>query len=65
MSMTPKFLPVLQMCIDNGIAIGINRAYKHTDEPTRESIQENIHREIMNEIYEWFDFKENEDDSGS
>lgn len=60
--MKPRMYPVLEMCIENGTRRGINRAYKHTDEPSREAVEENIIREIMNEIHEWFAFEEDKDE---
>ncbi len=53
--MKPKFLPVLEMCMENGIALGYRRAFKHNDTPTEEQIVEQIHQSIMHELYEWFD----------
>lgn len=55
--MKVKFLPVLEMCIESGITLGLNRAYKHDDDPSREAIMENIKREIENQLYEWFDME--------
>ena len=57
-SMKPKILPVLEMCIDNGLAYGYTRAFKHTENPTEEHITNTIKDSIMHEIYEWFDFEE-------
>lgn len=56
--MKPKFFPVLEMCVENGVALGVNRAYKHDDNPTHEAIKEHVMREIENQLYEWFDFEE-------
>jgi len=58
--MKPKELAVLEMCIENGIAYGMARAYKHTDEPTDDQIKFVLRDAIMHEIYEWFYFEENE-----
>ena len=55
--MKVKFFPVLEMCIENGITIGLNRAYKHDDNPSREVMMENIKREIETQLYEWFDME--------
>jgi hypothetical protein len=55
-SMKPKFLPVLEMCIENGLTYGYRRAFKHDDKPTEEMITEQIRQCIMHELYEWFDF---------
>ena len=55
--MKVKFFPVLEMCIENGITIGLNRAYKHDDDPSREVMMESIKREIETQLYEWFDME--------
>ena len=54
--MKPKILPVLEMCIENGLTHGYRRAFKHNDNPTEEQITDQIKQSIMNELYEWFDF---------
>ena len=56
--MKPKFNLVLEQCIESGIQFGLNRAYKHNETPSRDVIADHIGREIMNQIYEWFDFDE-------
>ena len=53
--MKPKFLPVLEMCIENGLTYGYRRAFKHNDNPTEEEITDQIKQSIMHELYEWFD----------
>ena len=55
--MKVKFFPVLEMCIENGITFGLNRAYKHDDAPSREVMMESIKREIETQLYEWFDME--------
>ncbi len=52
--MRPKTHLVLQMCIENGIALGWNRAHKHTEVPSPEQIRDAILRAIEAEIGEWF-----------
>ena len=61
--MTPKFIPVLEMCIDNGVGLGYSRAFKHNDNPTEDSIKENITRAILEELDQWFDMDENNEPS--
>jgi hypothetical protein len=56
--MKPKILPVLEMCIENGLSRGIRRAYKHTDEPSEEQMLDVMGQSIMEEICEWFEFDE-------
>ena len=51
---------VLENAIEQGISYGYSRAFKHNDHPTEDAIKESIHRAILNEIYEWFDFEEEE-----
>lgn len=53
--MTPKILPLLERCIEDGLTRGWNRAHKHTDEPSEERILEEQFNAIMGEIWEWFD----------
>ena len=55
--MKPKFLPVLEMCIENGLTYGYRRAFKHNDNPTEEQITHSIRESIMHELYEWFDME--------
>lgn len=54
--MKPKFRLVLSQCIENGVERGLNRAFKHHDNPDRTYIAECIENCVMGEIYEWFDF---------
>ena len=55
-TMKPKILPVLEMCIENGLSYGYRRAFKHTDDPTEDQITQAIKDAIMLELFEWFDF---------
>ena len=54
--MTPKFMPVLEMCIDNGLSRGWHRAHKHNANPDERSILNEQATCIIGELYEWFDF---------
>jgi hypothetical protein len=54
--MKPKFYPILTDCIERGIQFGLNRSYKHDDDPSQEIIAQNVEREIMNQLYEYFVF---------
>ena len=63
----PKIVPLLERCIQDGIQLGWNRAYKHSDDPDPIWIREQQFQAIMNELYEWFDIDNqgeyNEDES--
>ncbi len=56
--MRVKEYPVLVDCVERGVAHGINRAYKHTDNPSHEFIKQQIADAVMSEICEYFNFKE-------
>ena len=52
--LVPKTYDLLERCVHDGIGFGLNRAYKHDGHPNEDTIRENIHREVMNEIMAWF-----------
>lgn len=52
--MRPDVRKLIERCVEDGIARGINRAHKHTDAPTREDLEEAIMRAVLLEIDEWF-----------
>lgn len=58
MGMRPKFLPVFEMAVDSGIRLGWNRAHKHNENPHIDTIVDSISTEIMNSLYEWFEFED-------
>lgn len=51
---------IISECVDRGINYGLNRAYKHEDNPAREIIINSVFQEIMNEICEYFIFEDNQ-----
>jgi hypothetical protein len=55
--MIPKTYELLDRCIEDGVRYGMNRAFKHTDAPTREQMEAEIENAVMNEICAWFEFK--------
>lgn len=54
--MKPKTLKLLEQCIEDGVEVGLSRAYKHTDWPTKEEIRHFVGHAVLHEIHEWFDF---------
>ena len=56
MKVRTRFL--LEDCINNGIRGGINKAYKHIDNPDNDILASYIEQYIMNAIDEYFLFDE-------
>lgn len=54
-TMRAKVWPLLHRCVEDGIAYGYRRAFKHTNKPTEADIFAAIEGAIMNEVAEWFD----------
>ena len=64
--MRAKEHAVLDRAIEEGVAYGWRRAHKHTDNPTKDEILAHIEQAVMFEICEWFEFRneyENSNDS--
>jgi len=59
--MRPKFESVLELALEQGIARGYRRAFKHNENPAEGAILEHIQEQVMESLYEWFDFDENDD----
>lgn len=57
--MTPREYKVLEMAVQDGVAIGYRRAFKHNDNPDEDAIIDKIQQEVMNQICEWFKFEDN------
>ena len=55
--LTPKLWPLLERCIEEGLAIGYHRAHKHNDAPNEAEMCEAQRGAIVNEICEWFDLE--------
>lgn len=62
MKMKPRFDAVLEMCVENGLALGYNRAHKHDEHPTEQMIFDYQRTAIFDEIYQWFDMEDNNAD---
>ncbi len=58
--MTPKFSEVLEMAVEQGVLRGLNQFYKHRDDAPHclGELDRKISEEVMNSIYEWFDFED-------
>lgn len=56
--MRAKTRVLIEQCIEDGIRLGYQRAYKHTDKPAIEDVWAMQEREVMMQIDEWFEFDE-------
>ena len=45
------------MAIEQGVARGYHRAFKHNDSPLEHSILDSIEECVMSQIYEYFTFE--------
>ena len=51
----PKTYTILVEAVENGVRYGINRSFKHTDNPSKDHIIQEVETAVINEILEWFD----------
>ena len=58
--MKPNYYRIIMDCVESGCKAGINRAHKHTDEPTYEDIELHIQNAIRIEIMDKFYFPEDQ-----
>lgn len=59
--LVPRFYKLFEDCIENGAARGLNRAYKHDENPSREKVIESVTNCIMGELHENFTFPDESD----
>lgn len=43
---------IVAEAVEAGVKYGLNRAYKHTDKPTREVMEEAVSHAVLNELCE-------------
>jgi hypothetical protein len=43
---------IVSRAVEDGVAYGYNRAHKHTDKPTEDSLKAEIENAVMNELSE-------------
>jgi hypothetical protein len=58
--MRPKIYPVLEDAVTEGVRLGYNRAFKHTDSPDEQVILDNLVDAVMLCITERFVFDDSE-----
>jgi hypothetical protein len=54
--MKPKVRVILEQSVEEGVRHGYYRAYKHTENPTEEHIVSTIEDCVMESIYQYFSF---------
>lgn len=59
--MKPDEYKVLQMAIQDGVAIGYRRAFKYSENPDEDAVIDRIQQEVMTQICEWFKFQDIEE----
>lgn len=59
--MKARMRVVIERAIEEGIGFGLNRAFKHTDNPTREAIAAALEIAIMGSIDEVVSFEKDAD----
>lgn len=45
-----KARELIERAVEEGVAFGINCSYKYTDDPSPETIRDNVEREVMSAI---------------
>lgn len=53
-----RLYAIIERAVEEGSEFGYNRAFKHTDQPSKEHILESIRNEIMNALCEVISFDE-------
>ena len=59
--MKPNTYEIIQRCLEEGIEMGYNRAFKYLEResfPSKEVLLDNIQTAVMNEICTYFKFEE-------
>ena len=56
--MRPKEYPLMVECIEDGVACGLQRAFKHSDKPDEHFIIDTIARAVMEQIDAYWEFQD-------
>lgn len=57
-NMRIKHLSIISRCVEEGCRYGVSRAHKHTEDPSYEQIEEEVHSAIMERLHEVYEFPE-------
>lgn len=52
-----KAYDIIDRAVSEGVAYGLHRAYKYSDNPSNEQLQDQIERAVMHELSEIIDFE--------
>lgn len=55
-----KTYSIIEDAVEKGISYRLNRAHKHTDTPSQETLAQEIERAVMFELEEVIDFENDE-----
>ena len=58
--MKPKTYQVLTLAVEDGVTMGVHRAFKHSDDPGQEYIADQVTQAVLNSICEWFDLEDSQ-----
>ena len=58
--MKPKLYVILEQAVEEGVTRGYHKSHKHVENPTRETLIENITDYVMSSIHEYFTFEESD-----
>ena len=53
-----KVYDLMSKAVEDGVSYGLHRAYKYSDNPSKEDVEETIRLAVMSSICEWFEFPE-------
>lgn len=53
-----KAYEIIERAVDEGIGWGLNRAYKYSETPTREQLEQHLLHNITNTLCEVVDFEQ-------
>lgn len=48
---------IVARAVEEGVKYGVNRAYKHTSTPTRDTLEDCVSTAVMNSLDEVFDYE--------
>jgi len=61
--MRAKEYKLMSRAVEEGVAYGWRRAHKHVEDPSDAIVLTEIEQAVINEICEWFEFRDEYEDS--